>query len=200
MVFLSSRHRCSESSRMISIRCCWHPSLSRSERRRIVAELQRRQPLCCKFLCGWSYLRSGSYWCAPPCRDRGFAGRDPVAPVRELLGPGLRDAVVCVTGAGGSIDLALSPDPAAGPEGIDPFEEVNQLYYLSRSCVRTPTLRSTCCRLAIQLILFWFIACLPNTTYRPFSMQLLTNMFLWESVRQAWPTTWAVLFRSVEPR
>ena len=34
-------------------------------------------------------------------------GRDPVPPVPELLGPGLRDAVVCVTGAGGSIGSEL---------------------------------------------------------------------------------------------
>ena len=35
-------------------------------------------------------------------------GRDPVPPVPELLGPGVSDAVVCVTGAGGSIGSELS--------------------------------------------------------------------------------------------
>ncbi len=34
-------------------------------------------------------------------------GRDPVPPVPELLGPGLRDAMVCVTCAGGSIGTEL---------------------------------------------------------------------------------------------
>ena len=34
-------------------------------------------------------------------------GRDPVPPLPELLGPGLRDAVVCVTGAGGWIGSEL---------------------------------------------------------------------------------------------
>ena len=51
-----------------------------------------------------------------PVAIEDLLGRDPVPPLTELLGPGLRDAVVCVTGAGGSIGselcrqiLALSP-------------------------------------------------------------------------------------------
>ena len=42
-----------------------------------------------------------------PVAIEDLLGRDPVPPVPELLGPGLRDAVVCVTGAGGSIGSEL---------------------------------------------------------------------------------------------
>ena len=51
-----------------------------------------------------------------PIAIEDLLGRDEVHPDTQLLGPGIRDAVVCVTGAGGSIGselcrqiLALSP-------------------------------------------------------------------------------------------
>ena len=42
-----------------------------------------------------------------PVAIEDLLGRDPVPPLPELLRPGLRDAVVCVTGAGGSIGSEL---------------------------------------------------------------------------------------------
>ncbi|EHA62364.1 polysaccharide biosynthesis protein CapD [Synechococcus sp. WH 8016] len=42
-----------------------------------------------------------------PVAIEDLLGRDPVPPIQELLGPGLRDSVVCVTGAGGSIGAEL---------------------------------------------------------------------------------------------
>ena len=47
-------------------------------------------------------------------------GRDPLPPVQELLGPGIRDPVVCVTGAGGSIGLELCRQIPAFAGAIDP--------------------------------------------------------------------------------
>ena len=84
------------------------PSLSRSERRRIVAELQRQTtpvlqiPSVDDLTSGLARIDA-----LRPVAIEDLLGRDPVAPVRELLGPGLRDAVVCVTGAGGSIGSEL---------------------------------------------------------------------------------------------
>ena len=42
-----------------------------------------------------------------PAAIEDLLGRDPVPPLQDLLGPGLRDSVVCVTGAGGSIGSEL---------------------------------------------------------------------------------------------
>ncbi|WP_130128243.1 nucleoside-diphosphate sugar epimerase/dehydratase [Synechococcus sp. WH 8101] len=84
------------------------PSMPRSERRRIVAELQR-QAIPVLQIPSVDDLTSGRARidALRPVAIEDLLGRDPVPPVPELLGPGLRDAVVCVTGAGGSIGSEL---------------------------------------------------------------------------------------------
>ena len=84
------------------------PSLPRVERRRIVAELQR-QAIPVLQIPSVDDLTSGraSIDTLRPVSIEDLLGRDPVPPVPELLGPGIRDAVVCVTGAGGSIGSEL---------------------------------------------------------------------------------------------
>ena len=84
------------------------PSLPRSERRRIVAELQR-QAIPVLQIPSVDDLTSGRARidALRPVAIEDLLGRDPVPPVPELLGPGLSDAVVCVTGAGGSIGSEL---------------------------------------------------------------------------------------------
>ena len=73
------------------------PSLPRSERRRIVAELQR-QAIPVLQIPSVDDLTSGlaSIDALRPVAIEDLLGRDPVPPVPELLGPGLRDSVVCV--------------------------------------------------------------------------------------------------------
>ena len=84
------------------------PSMSRRERRRIVAELQRQEipvlqiPSVDDLTSGRARIDA-----LRPVAIEDLLGRDPVPPMPELLGPGLRDAVVCVTGAGGSIGSEL---------------------------------------------------------------------------------------------
>ena len=84
------------------------PSLSRSERRRIVTELQSQSipvlqiPSVDDLTSGRARIDSLS-----PVAIEDLLGRDPVVPVPELLGPGLRNSIVCVTGAGGSIGSEL---------------------------------------------------------------------------------------------
>jgi len=93
------------------------PSVSRKERRRIVADLQPHGvpvlqiPSVDDLTSGRARIDA-----LRPVAIEDLLGRDPVPPLAELLGPGLRDSVVCVTGAGGSIGselcrqiLALSP-------------------------------------------------------------------------------------------
>ena len=84
------------------------PSLSRSERRRIVSELQSN---CIPVLQIPSVddLTSGRARIDTlrPVAIDDLLGRDPVPPIHSLLGPGIRDSVVCVTGAGGSIGSEL---------------------------------------------------------------------------------------------
>ncbi|QNI50237.1 polysaccharide biosynthesis family protein [Synechococcus sp. RS9915] len=84
------------------------PSLPRSERRRIVSELQR-QAIPVLQIPSVDDLTSGRARidALRPVAIEDLLGRDPVPPVPELLGPGLHDAVVCVTGAGGSIGSEL---------------------------------------------------------------------------------------------
>lgn len=84
------------------------PSMPRSERRRIVTELQR-QAIAVLQIPSVDDLTSGlaRIDALRPIAIEDLLGRDPVPPVPELLGPGLRDAVVCVTGAGGSIGSEL---------------------------------------------------------------------------------------------
>ncbi|WP_255442874.1 nucleoside-diphosphate sugar epimerase/dehydratase [Synechococcus sp. NOUM97013] len=84
------------------------PSLPRSERRRIVVELQQ-QVIPVLQIPSVDDLTSGRARidALRPVAIEDLLGRDSVPPVPELLGPGLRDAVVCVTGAGGSIGSEL---------------------------------------------------------------------------------------------
>ena len=84
------------------------PSLPRFERRRIVAELQR-QDIPVLQIPSVDDLTSGRACidALRPIAIEDLLGRDSVPPLPELLGPGLRDAVVCVTGAGGSIGSEL---------------------------------------------------------------------------------------------
>ena len=84
------------------------PSLSRSMRRRIVTELQR-QAIPVLQIPSVDDLTSGRARidALRPVAIEDLLGRDPVPAVSELLGPGLRNAVVCVTGAGGSIGSEL---------------------------------------------------------------------------------------------
>ena len=84
------------------------PSLPRKERRRIVVDLQRYHvpvlqiPSVADLTSGRAQIDA-----LRPVAIEDLLGRDPVPPVSELLGPGLRNAVVCVTGAGGSIGAEL---------------------------------------------------------------------------------------------
>ena len=93
------------------------PSLPRSERRRIVDGLNSRGirvlqvPSVDDLTSGRARIDD-----LRPIAIEDLLGRDEVPADPELLGPGIRDAVVCVTGAGGSIGselcrqiLALSP-------------------------------------------------------------------------------------------
>ena len=93
------------------------PSLSRRDRRRIVDQLQSRGvdvlqvPSVDDLTSGRARIDT-----LRPIAIEDLLGRDEVLADPELLGPGIRDAVVCVTGAGGSIGselcrqiLALSP-------------------------------------------------------------------------------------------
>jgi len=93
------------------------PSLTRSERRRIVDSFQRlgipmlQVPSVDDLTSGRASIDALS-----PIAIEDLLGRDEVPPDPQLLGPGIRGAVVCVTGAGGSIGselcrqiLALSP-------------------------------------------------------------------------------------------
>ncbi|MDB4346548.1 polysaccharide biosynthesis protein, partial [bacterium] len=72
------------------------PSMPRSERRRIVAELQG-QTIAVLQIPSVDDLTSGRARidALRPVAIEDLLGRDPVPPVPELLGPGLRDAVVC---------------------------------------------------------------------------------------------------------
>ena len=81
------------------------PSVSRKERRRIVADLQSHGVTVLQ-IPSVDDLTSGRARidALRPVAIEDLLGRDPVP---ELLGPGLRDAVVCVTGAGGSIGSEL---------------------------------------------------------------------------------------------
>ena len=93
------------------------PSLPRSERRRIVDSFQRlgitllQVPSIDDLISGRARIDA-----LRPIAIEDLLGRDEVPADPQLLGPGIRDAVVCVTGAGGSIGselcrqvLALSP-------------------------------------------------------------------------------------------
>ena len=104
------------------------PSMSRLERRLIVSELHRQAipvlqiPSVDDLTSGRARIQS-----LRPVAIEDLLGRDPVSPVPDLLGPGLRDGVVCVTGAGGSIGselcrqiLQLSPKALVLLENSEP--------------------------------------------------------------------------------
>ncbi len=130
------------------------PSLPRSERRRIVAELQL-QTIPVLQIPSVDDLTSGRARidALRPVAIEDLLGRDPVPPVHELLGPGLRDAVVCVTGAGGSIGselcrqiLQLAPKALILLESSEPLlyaleQELQQ--QLAGSVMLLPVLGST---------------------------------------------------------
>ena len=84
------------------------PSLSRSERRRIVEELQSygipvlQVPSVDDLTSGRARIDA-----LRPIAIEDLLGRDQVPADPQLLGSGIRDAVVCVTGAGGSIGAEL---------------------------------------------------------------------------------------------
>jgi FlaA1/EpsC-like NDP-sugar epimerase len=84
------------------------PSLTRSARRRVLAGLQN-QTIPVLQIPSVDDLTSGrsSIDSLRPIAIEDLLGRDSVTPISELLGPGLCDAVVCVTGAGGSIGSEL---------------------------------------------------------------------------------------------
>jgi len=84
------------------------PSLPRSQRRRIVNELHKQAipvlqvPSVDDIVSGRTRIDS-----LRPIAIEDLLGRDCVPPDPLLLGPGINDAVVCVTGAGGSIGSEL---------------------------------------------------------------------------------------------
>ncbi len=84
------------------------PSLSRSKRRRIVDDLQSRGigvlqvPSVDDLTSGRARIDA-----LRPIAIEDLLGRDEVLADPQLLGPGICDAVVCVTGAGGSIGSEL---------------------------------------------------------------------------------------------
>ena len=93
------------------------PSQSRSKRRQLVDRIQRvgvsvlQVPSVDDITSGRARIDA-----LRPIAIEDLLGRDSVEPLPELLGPGIRDCVVCVTGAGGSIGgelcrqiLALQP-------------------------------------------------------------------------------------------
>ena len=93
------------------------PSLARSERRYLVDQLQSRGVAVLQ-VPSVDDLTSGRARidALRPIAIEDLLGRDEVPAIPELLGPGIHDAVVCVTGAGGSIGselcrqiLSLSP-------------------------------------------------------------------------------------------
>ena len=84
------------------------PSLSRSERRRIVDQLQSRG-IAVLQVPSVDDLTSGRARidALRPIAIEDLLGRDEVPADPMLLGPGIRNEVVCVTGAGGSIGAEL---------------------------------------------------------------------------------------------
>ena len=75
------------------------PSLPKSELRRIVSDLQRQSTTVLQ-IPSIDELTSGRARidALRPVAIDDLLGRDPVPPLPEVLGPGLRDSVVCVMG------------------------------------------------------------------------------------------------------
>ena len=118
------------------------PSLPRSKRRRIVDDLQRygigvlQVPSVDDLTSGRARIDS-----LKTIAIEDLLGRDEVSAIPHLLEPGIRDAVVCVTGAGGSIGselcrqiLALSPAKLILLESSEPA-----LYALEQELVSVLT-------------------------------------------------------------
>ena len=88
------------------------PSLTRSERRRIVNRLQGhgfevlQVPSVDELTTGRADIDA-----LRPIVIEDLLGRDEVPADPKLLGPGITDSVVCVTGAGGSIGSSSLPSP-----------------------------------------------------------------------------------------
>ncbi len=84
------------------------PSMPRSERRRIVTDLQR-QGIAVLQVPSVDDLTSGRARidALRPVAIEDLLGRDPVDTDPQILGAGIRSTVVCVTGAGGSIGSEL---------------------------------------------------------------------------------------------
>ena len=159
------------------------PSLSRSERRRIVDSLQNfgvpvlQVPSVDDLTSGRARIDA-----LRPIAIEDLLGRDEVPADPQLLGPGIRDAVVCVTGAGGSIGselclqiLALSPSRLILIERGEPalYAIEQQLRSLvSEGVVLQPVLGSA----TDPKLLHRLFADMP---WILFSMPLLTNMSLW---------------------
>ena len=137
------------------------PSLNRSERRRIIADLQR-QAIPVLLIPSVDDITSGRARIDElrPVVIEDLLGRDPVPPLSELLGPGLRDSVVCVTGAGGSIGselcrqiLHLSPKTLILLENSEPslyILEQELRHQLPASVTLLPVLGSATDRALVQ--------------------------------------------------
>ena len=170
------------------------PSLPRSERRRIVDQLQSRGipvlqvPSVDDLTSGRARIDA-----LRPIAIEDLLGRDEVPADPQLLGPGIRDAVVCVTGAGGSIGselcrqiLALSPARLILLERSEPAlyaieQELRsqcRMEWCSSQCWVVPPTRSCCS--ACSLIRRWSwcsMRLLINTSpwWRPIPLAGLAN-------------------------
>ena len=123
------------------------PSMPRRERRRIVDDLQSlglavlQVPSVDDLTSGRARIDA-----LRPIAIEDLLGRDVVPADPQLLGPGIRDAVVCVTGAGGSIGselcrqiLALSPSRLILIERSEPalYSIEQDLHHLLRILLRS---------------------------------------------------------------
>ena len=158
------------------------PSLSRSERRRILDDLQG-SGLTVLQVPSVDDLTSGRARidALRPILIEDLLGRDVVPSDPQLLGPGISGQVVCVTGAGGSIGselcrqiLALSPSKLILLERSEPslYSIQQELFHLFKMVVSF-TLYSV-----VRTIPSCFINYLMTITFIPFFMLLLINMFL----------------------
>ena len=126
-----------------------------------------------------------------PVFTEDLLGLDPVPPLPEHLGPGLLDAVVCVTGAGGLIGselcrqiLQLAPKALILLERSEPSlyaveQELRQ--NLSSSVTLLPVLGSAADRALCS-------GFLQTTAYRPCFMPPPASMYPWRR-----PTRWRAL-------
>ena len=179
------------------------PSLPRSERRRIVDHLQSRG-IAVLQVPSVDDLTSGRARidALRPIAIEDLLGRDEVPVDPQLLGPGICDAVVCVTGAGGSIGselcrqiLTLSPERLILLESSEPAlyaieQELREL--VSERVVVKPVLGGATDPKLLKGLF-------TNRGCSWCSMLLLINMCpLWRPIPwRAWPITSAPLTRFV---